>query len=64
MRTFNSWYEVSLILRAENRKIHIVSLDSLEEAEEKKKELEKAGLTPIVEEWNLHNDIPILMGEI
>ena len=64
METFNTWYEVSVILEVEHKKIHIVSIDSLEEAENKKQELSKTGLKVVVEEWKLTNDVPILMGEI
>lgn len=60
----NTWYEVSIILQSEQKKIHITDTESLEEAENKKIELNKAGIKVMIEEWNIKNEIPILIGEI
>jgi len=62
MNNINSWYEVSIELV--NRKVHILSTESMEEAENKKKELSEVGIKVIIEEWKLTKEIPILMGEI
>jgi SepF-like predicted cell division protein (DUF552 family) len=62
--TFNNWYEVSIVLEAEHKKIHIVSTESLEEAENKKEELIQAGLKVVVEQWRLDKNTPKPMGEI
>jgi len=60
----NTWYEVSIILEAENKKIHVVSTESLELAQNKKQEFLEAGIKAIVEEWKIKNEEPILMGVI
>jgi hypothetical protein len=60
----NNWFEISIILKAENKKIHISDTESLEEAENKKREFIDAGVNVVVDEWVIKNEIPILVGQI
>jgi predicted peroxiredoxin len=60
----NNWFEISIILKAENKKIHISDTESLEEAEDKKREFIEAGVNVVVDEWVIKNEIPILVGQI
>jgi len=60
----NTWFEISIILKAENKKIHISDTESLEEAEDKKREFIEAGMNVVVDEWVIKNEKPILIGQI
>jgi hypothetical protein len=59
-----NWFEISIILKAENKKIHISDTESLEEAEDKKREFIQAGVDVVVDEWVIKNEKPILVGQI
>lgn len=60
----NNWYELSLVLESEHKKIHILDTQSLEVAENKKIELVSTGLKVVINEWNINNEVPVLVGEI
>ena len=60
----NTWFEISIILKAENKKIHISDTESLEEAEDKKREFMQAGVNVVVDEWVIKNEKPVLIGQI
>jgi len=58
------WFEISVILKAENKKIRIKDTESLEEAENKKREFLEAGVDVVVDEWVIKNERPVLVGQI
>jgi len=60
----NTWYEVSIILQSEQKKIHITDTQSLEVAENKRNELALAGLKVVIDEYIIKEDKPVLVGEI
>ena len=60
----NTWYELSLVLKADKKKIHILDTQSLEEAEDKKNELESTGLNVVIDEYNINEDKAVLVGEV
>ena len=60
----NTWYELSLVLESEHKRIHILDTQSLELAEDKKNELVSTGLKVVINEWKINNDKPVLVGEI
>lgn len=60
----NTWYELSLVLESEHKRIHILDTQSLEVAENKKNELESTGLKVVIDEYIIKEDKPVLVGEI
>ena len=60
----NTWYELSLVLESEHKKIHILDTQSLEVAENKRNEFVLTGLKVVINEWKINNDKPVLVGEI
>ena len=60
----NTWYELSLLLESEHKKIHILDTQSLEVAENKKNELVSTGLKVVIDEYIIKEEVPVLVGEI
>ena len=60
----NTWYELSLVLESEHKKIHILDTQSLEFAEDKKSECIATGLNVVITEYEIKNGVPVLVGEI
>lgn len=60
----NTWYELSLVLESEHKKIHILDTQSLELAENKRNEFVLAGLKVVIDEYIIKEDKPVLVGEI
>jgi len=60
----NTWYELSLVLESEHKKIHILDTQSLEVAEDKRNEFVLTGLKVVIDEYIIKEDKPVLVGEI